>query len=131
MSRLLFLSIVLVACASMSLAQSTTDYHKVEVFGGFSHSRVDESIDDSAIVPFDYDGFNGFNASITGNVTRYFGLKFDLSGHFRKKDFLRIANTRVGLDSSVFNFLGGVQLKDNAKEAWEIAYGPHLEFPGE
>jgi len=121
MSKLLFLSIVIVACASLSFAQSTTDYNKVEVFGGFSHNRVDTGISDSDFELGDIinetEGFNGFNASITGNVTRYFGLKFDVSGHFKKKNFpIGIGTASVDLDSSIFNFLGGVQLKDNSKE---------------
>ena len=122
MSKLLFLAVTIVACASMSFAQSTTDYNKVEFFGGFSHNRVDTGIDDSGFQLTDIinerEGFNGFNASITGNVTRYFGLKFDVSGHFKNKDFpTGFGTSSVQLDSSVFNFLGGVQLKDNSKEA--------------
>lgn len=119
MSKPLFLAIAIVACASMSFAQST-GYNKVEFFGGFSHNRVDTGIDDSEPelndIVNEREGFNGFNASITGNVSRYFGLKFDLAGHFKNKSF-PIGSASVGIDSSVFNFLGGVQLKDNSKEA--------------
>jgi opacity protein-like surface antigen len=104
----------------MSFAQSTSDYNKVEFFGGFSHNRVDTGIDDSdddlGDIINESEGFNGFNASITGNVTRYFGLKADVSGHFKKKDF-PFGVASVEIDSSVFNFLGGVQVKDNSKEA--------------
>lgn len=119
MKKLLSLAIMIVACASMSFAQST-DYNKVEFFGGFSHNRVDTGIDDSepelSDIINEREGFNGFNASITGNVSRYFGLKFDLAGHFKNKSF-PIGSASVDIDSSVFNFLGGVQLKDNSKEA--------------
>lgn len=121
MRKLFFLSIVIVAGASMSFAQSTNDYNKVEVFGGFSHNRVDTGSDDSDFDVGDIvskrEGFNGFNASITGNVTRYFGFKFDVSGHFKNQNFpLGIGNASVGVDSSLYNFLGGIQLKDNSKE---------------
>ena len=121
MKKLLSLAIMIVACASMSFAQST-DYNKVEFFGGFSHNRVDTGIDDSepelSDIINEREGFNGFNASITGNVTRYFGIKFDFAGHFKNKDFpLGIGDASVGVDSSVYNFLGGVQLKDNSQEA--------------
>ncbi|MGH9962450.1 MAG: hypothetical protein ACREBC_35930, partial [Pyrinomonadaceae bacterium] len=62
-------------------------------------------------------GFNGFNAAVTGNVTRYLGFKFDVSGHFKQKTFPVIGNATVDVDSKVFSFLGGVQLKDNSTEA--------------
>lgn len=119
MSKLLLIAIVIVACAAMSFAQSTSDYNKVEFLGGFSHNRVDTGIDDSETELSDIvnerEGFNGFNASITGNVTRYVGLKFDLAGHFKTKNF-PFGQAGLEIDSSVFNFLGGVQLKDNSKE---------------
>lgn len=117
MRKLVFLAILVVAFASTAAAQS--DYHKVEVYGGYSHNRVDTGIDDSepelSDIINEREGFNGFNASVTGNVTRYFGLKFDVSGHFKKKTF-PIGTTSFELDSDLFQFMGGVQLKDNSTE---------------
>ncbi len=114
----MFLATLILACATVGFAQSS-DYNKVEFYGGYSHNRVDTGIDDSepelSDIVNEREGFNGFNASITGNVTRYVGLKFDVAGHFKKKDFA-FAGSGVEIDSSVFNVLGGVQLKDNAKE---------------
>ena len=120
MRKLLFLAVLIVASASMAAAQST-DYNKVEFFGGFSHNRVDTGIDDSepelSDIINEREGFNGFNASIVGNFNRYVGLKGDFSGHFKKKNIpLGGTSASLDLDSSVFNFLGGVQIKDNAKE---------------
>jgi opacity protein-like surface antigen len=119
MRKLISLAILVAACASISVAQ-TNDYHKFEFFGGFSHNRVDTGIGDNDPQLDDIiderEGFNGFNAAITGNITRYVGLKFDVSGHYNKKTF-PIGNTAsLDLDSSLYNFLGGVQLKDNAPE---------------
>jgi opacity protein-like surface antigen len=118
MRKLLFPAILIVATASMAFAQST-DYHKVEFYGGYSHNRVDTGIDDNdpelSDIVNEREGFNGFETSITGNVTRYFGLKGDFSGHF-KRDRFPIGTANVDFDSSVFNFLGGVQIKDNSKE---------------
>lgn len=117
MRKFLSLAILIAACASVSVAQS--DYNRWEFFGGFSHNRVDTGIDDNDPQLDDIiderEGFNGFNTSITGNVTRYVGVKFDLSGHFKEKTF-PVNTASVDLESSLFNFLGGVQLKDNAKE---------------
>lgn len=118
MRKPLFLAILIVACASMAFAQST-DYNKVEFYGGFSHNRVDTGIDDSepelSDVINEREGFNGFNTSITGNFSRYFGLKGDFSGHFKNKTS-PVGTAQVDVDSSVFNLLGGVQVKDNAKD---------------
>ncbi len=119
MRRLLSLAILIAACASISVAQSSADYNKWEFFGGYSHNRVDTGLDDNDPQLDDIiderEGFHGFNTSITGNVTRYLGLKFDLSGHYKQKTF-PINTASVDLESSLYNFLGGIQIKDNAKE---------------
>jgi opacity protein-like surface antigen len=119
MRKLLFLAILIVATASMAFAQST-DYNKVEVSAGYSQARVDTGVedpdleDDVADFLSDRRGFHGFDASIAGNLTRYFGLKGNISGHFKSDSFtdgLDTINTR----ERMWNFLGGVQLKDNSK----------------
>ena len=120
MRNLLFLTILIVAYASVSFAQSA-DYNKVEFYGGYSHNRIDTGIGDSDPALRDIiderEGFHGFNTSVTGNITRYVGLKFDVAGHFKEKSFPFLSTARVDVESSVFNFLGGVQLKDNSTEA--------------
>ena len=117
MRRAMFLVLVLLTCSSLAAAQS--DYKKFEVFAGYSHNRVDTGIgdDDAAlsVVVDEREGFHGFNTSVTGNVNRYLGLKFDFAGHFKEKDFLDPAGFNV--KSRAFNFLGGVQLKDNGTDA--------------
>lgn len=123
MGKLLLLAILIAGCAPMAFAQSTDDYHKWEFYGGYSHNRVDTGIGDSdpelRDVIDEREGFNGFNASVTGNITRYVGLKVDFAGHFKQKRFSVTPGSStadVDLDSQVFNFLGGVQIKDNSKE---------------
>lgn len=119
MRKLVFLAIFILACASMAAAQSD-DYHRVEVFGGYSHNRIDTGIGDAdpdlSDIIDEREGFHGFNASVTGNMTRYFGLKFDVSGHFKKKTFPIAGTATLDLDSDLFQFMGGVQLKDNSTE---------------
>jgi opacity protein-like surface antigen len=111
---------IILACASIAAAQS--DYKKFEFFGGFSHNRVDTGIgdDDPSLQDIinEREGFNGFEVSATGNFTRYFGLKGDFSGHFKNKTFgiPGLAGSNVEVDSRLFNFLGGVQIKDNSSE---------------
>ena len=134
------LVILIAACASISFAQTTDDYHKFEFFGGFSHNRVDTGIDDNDPQLDDIfderEGFNGFNAAVTGNVTRYVGLKFDFSGHYQKRTFPVVGTATVDVDSSLYNVLGGIQLKDNSTEtkfkpfAHALVGGAHAKVEG-
>jgi opacity protein-like surface antigen len=115
MYRLLLISMLALAFASTAFAQST-EYNKIEFYGGYSNNRVD--VGDAGLPGFSnqHEGFNGFNAAVTGNVTRYVGLKFDLAGHFNQKTFPVGPPASIDVHSNLFNFLGGVQLKDNSKE---------------
>lgn len=121
--RRLFLLLLLITCsAPPSFAQAGDDYHKVEVFGGYSRSSAETKLGDADPDFFgDFTdgraGLNGFNASVTRNVSRYFGLKFDLSGHYGTRDVRFGNNNPTEVRSSLYNFLGGVQLKDNSKGA--------------
>src|SRR5437763_4047837 len=98
---LLFIS----ACAATAAAQGAGGYNKVEFYGGYSHARVapnsgtqtvtegGESFtfepctpDGAAVLGSDFQrnicdrrGFNDFDASVTYNLSRYFGIK----GHQR------------------------------------------------
>ena len=109
----LFLSILLAAlCGQSGLAQSADDERKVEVFAGFSYAHINSKGNQLLI------GENrpGFNASVTGNISRYVGLKFDVSGHYGRNTSNRNA-VRIEEKSSTYNFLGGLQFKDNRSEA--------------
>lgn len=120
MFRTMFIGMLMIACASIAAAQAN-DYKKFEVFGGYSHNRVDTGIgdDDPSLrdIIDEREGFHGFNVSATGNVTRYLGFKFDFSGHFKDRSvpFGTIANA-VDIDSRIYNFLGGVQVKNNSTD---------------
>lgn len=119
MRRGLFLALALLTSGSVATAQS--EHKKIEVFAGYSHNRVDTGIGDddpdlNDIVD-EREGFHGFNTSITGNVSRYLGLKFDFAGHFKERDIPFGGTSSLNLDSRVYNFLGGVQVKDNATDA--------------
>ena len=119
MFRTMLIGMLMIACASIAAAQS--DYKKFEFFGGYSHNRVDTGFgdDDPALddIIDEREGFHGFNVSATGNVTRYLGFKFDFSGHFNNRSvpFGTVANA-IDIESRMYNFLGGVQVKDNAPD---------------
>jgi hypothetical protein len=112
----MLLAFLIMACASVSFAQSS-DYNKGEFYGGFSHNRVDTGISDNdpdfSDIVNEREGFNGVNVSITGNVTRYFGLKGDYAFH-RKNFDTGVAN--IDVDAKLHTFVGGIQIKDNSKE---------------
>lgn len=116
MKKLIMLALLVACTASVASAQTTGEYNKFEFFGGYSHNRVDTGVDNND-PEFDdiideREGFNGFNTSVTGNVSRYVGLKFDYSYHQRSLEFLNDTTT-----ARLHNFLGGVQFKDNTKDA--------------
>jgi hypothetical protein len=119
MRKALFLALAILTSSSVAVAQP--DYKKWEFFGGYSHNRVDTGIgdEDPALddIVDEREGFHGFNTSITGNVSRYLGLKFDFAGHFKEKDFPFPLSSTLNVNSRVFNFLGGVQVKDNSTDA--------------
>src|SRR5215217_9674956 len=119
-SRFLLASVVLgLLCAGAAMGQNS-DYRRFEFFIGYSHNRVDvgpvEDFDPSDDVEFsdifdEREGFNGVNASVVGNFSRYVGAKFDYSYHQKSFDF-GPDNTTVRLH----NILGGIQIKDNSSE---------------
>ena len=120
MFKTILIGTLIIACASIAAAQS--DYKKFEFFGGYSHNRVDTGLGDSDPSVQDIfderEGFHGFEVSATGNLTRYIGIKGDFSAHFKNATFPVPGATgaNVDVDSRLFNFLGGVQIKDNSNE---------------
>jgi len=116
--RTMLILTMTVACASIAAAQS--DYKKFEFFGGYSHNRIDTGVgdDDPSLgdIIDEREGFHGFEASATGNLSRYFGLKADFSAHFKNQTFSPAPPASLDVDSRLFNFLGGVQLKDNSTD---------------
>jgi hypothetical protein len=117
--RKLLLMAILIACSAPFTFAQTTDYNKLDVFVGFSHNRVDTGIDDDDPdlddIVDEREGYHGVNASVTGNVSRYVGLKGDYAFH-RKSFGSTIGATRIDVDSDIHTLVGGVQLKDNAPE---------------
>ncbi len=85
MQRVLFGFLFLLAIPLVAAAQ--TEYPPVEVFGGYSYLRANP------------EGFNlnGWNASVTGNITDWFGIEGDISGHYGhfKDAFGSIPNIKI------------------------------------
>lgn len=98
MRRLLFAAVVMLfAC----LTVTAQDYPKAEVFGGYSYFRADDG-----------GNLHGWNASVAGNVNKWFGIKADFSGHYGQ-DFVDVSSpagvVSVEADQNIHNFLFGPQ----------------------
>ena len=89
------------------------EYNKNELYIGYSNQQIDD---------FSRSMFHGAEFSYTRNVSRYFGIRGTVSGAYRNNRFNVPAlitpggtfESDVQLNRSVYNFLGGVQIKDNA-----------------
>ena len=102
------------------------EYNKNEVFIGYSNQQVG--------VNFDAQTYNGFEGSYTRNFTRYVGIRGDVSAAYNNNTFTTsslynvnvISDFRVETSQSLYNFLGGVQVKDNAKKGKLKPFGHAL-----
>ena len=111
-----------------AFAQTTDEYKKSEFYVGYSNGQVDTGINvegDNEIEDFfdERETFHGFEAAGVYNFSRYVGLKGDVSGTYNNRDFSVSVPTGGGTStfsaetkSSLYNFLGGVQIKDNASQ---------------
>jgi len=120
------ISIAAVSAASALAQSSGDDYKKVEFFAGYSNGQVDTGVDsgnDALDLFRDRESFNGFNVSGVYNVSRFIGVKGDFSAGYNNDRFtgtFQGPNAPVTVTSenknSLYNFVGGVQIKDNSNE---------------
>lgn len=124
---LIALSIAAVGAASaVAQAQPVDDYKKGEFYVGYSNGQVDTGVDsgNSAVDFFrDRENFNGVNVSGVYNLNRYFGVKGDFSATVNKNDFsgtFPAPNGNITISgenrNTLYNFTGGVQVKDNSND---------------
>src|SRR5215203_380275 len=118
------LAITLIFASSLVSAQD--DYYKIEGFGGYAYMNLDRGLDLDDFSEFGKNRVNshGFNGSVTYNFTRKWGAKFDISLHTYGEDFT--ANVAVNppiiggsfkSSQSDYQYMGGIQYKNNSKEA--------------
>lgn len=77
MRKLVTLVAALMLCSGAAMAQETP---KAEVFGGYSLLNQDIG---GLFGPSQRVNIHGWNASLAGNVNRWFGVVADFSGHYR------------------------------------------------
>jgi len=111
----------LVIISSVITFGQSSDYKKGEVYVGYSNGQIDTGVDSgSSINAFFRDrvNFNGVEAAGVYNLSRYIGIKGDFSAHFNREDFNQVfggtTTITVRNDNSLYNYLGGVQVKDNS-----------------
>jgi hypothetical protein len=63
--------VIFVTLPMLALAAVAQDHPKAEIFGGYQYLRLDPI------------STNGWNAAVTGNVTRWFGVTADFSGVYK------------------------------------------------
>jgi opacity protein-like surface antigen len=117
--RLLTIVGLLLISASPTLAQSN-EYVKWEFFGGYSALHFDNlGGDTNSAAVNDVLGekqtLRGFELAITRNFHKYVGAKFDYSLHLREDNFTRTLASGT-VDTTVQNFLGGIQVKNNMED---------------
>ena len=101
---------IFVILALAAFTANAQDTNKVEFFAGYQYLSVDTGFDELDSDLFDSrSGMHGFNASLTGNVSKRVGLKFDFSTH--SKNIFEDSDLSVKLRTS--QYLGGVQFKNN------------------
>lgn len=130
MKRSLKLAVLLLAFAPAVFAQS--EYKKYEFFGGYSAMQFDNLGGDTGSAAIDEvlggrDTLRGFELAFTRNFHKYVGAKFDYSLHLREDNFTRPAGSGT-IDSTVQNFLGGIQIKENSREGRRFRPFAHALF---
>jgi len=110
---------LLLICTTATLAQNS-DYKKWEFFGGYSALHFDNlGGDTNSAAVNDVLGekqtLRGFELAITRNFHKYVGAKFDYSLHLREDNFTRTLASGT-VDTTVQNFLGGIQVKNNMED---------------
>ncbi|MGH9948871.1 MAG: outer membrane beta-barrel protein [Pyrinomonadaceae bacterium] len=115
------ITLIIFAGLGSAMAQNSGDIYRAEFYGGYSHNRIDtgltsEDIGDDFGNTFGKRlGANGVNFSITGNVSKLVGIKFDLATQ-GKTENLTFDGDQFTLKARVTNYLGGIQIKNNRKD---------------
>ena len=147
MKRVFVIALLVLASAPLALAQGSNDYNKLDIYGGYSMGRFTSNVRQATFTSSGGSqtfsalcsqatgeeigpnsqkffcarrNFTGFEASVTGNVSRYLGINGDVTGHWKKTSYLDNftppgVNQTLANDEKQWGFFGGVQIKDNSR----------------
>lgn len=118
----------LIVFSAIAIAAQSEEYQKSEFFVGYSYSNPEVNFGVGPVAAVGVYrtriGHNGFNGSAVVNVHRYVGIKGDVSGAYKSGRFafnvpsgiqsMPVVTVAFNGKSSVHNFLGGMQIKDNS-----------------
>jgi hypothetical protein len=115
--------------SAIAAAAQADETKRAEFFAGYSFGSAGVNFGIGNLGTQVYrgrSGHDGFNASVVVNVSRYFGIKGDVSGTYKSGRFSFQVPSGVqsnptttvafNANTSLYNFLGGIQLKDNASK---------------
>ena len=107
MRSLSILICLAIGLSGVAIAQNSDEYKKTEYYIGYSNSQSNETL-------------HGVNGSAVYNFTRYLGAKADFSAAFNSQRFnltgsLPFYTATFRADRALYNYAGGIQIKDNAK----------------
>jgi opacity protein-like surface antigen len=119
MKQLATLATLILIFATTAVAQD--DYKKYEFFAGYSALFIDNLAGDTSNAAIndvlgEKQTLRGFNLAAGINFHKYIGAKFDYSLHLREDNFARPAGSGT-VDTTLQNFLGGIQIKNNSEDA--------------
>jgi hypothetical protein len=127
----------------ISLPVMAQDFPKAEIFGGYQYTHFEGGVD-----------ANGWNASLTGNFNRWFGVAADFSGAYKFGDHVHTymfgpvisahsdkvtpfahalfgGASGGGTTAFAMAFGGGVDVKEAPKVAFRLIQGDWLVFRSE
>ena len=99
MKRLFYVACLVVLASHPAMTQ---DVPKVEIFGGYSWAGGN---------------FHGWNTSVTGNITKSFGIVADFSGHYGSE-----VEGIVRINKDAHSFLFGPRFSRRGKNLTPFAY---------
>jgi hypothetical protein len=141
MKKIIFFLSLLPLLVLNAFGQTSDEYHKNEVSGGYLYRQPNEITNNTRVFRTKSSNvivtdntfpnpaklkFQGFNTAYTYNFHRYVGVKGEFSGVYNNEE-LRFAgfippvfpiptDPNVKIKSSLYNYVGGIQIKDNSKK---------------
>jgi len=120
--KFFFLAVLVLLPSLTALAQETPQW---EIFGGYSYLRaglgptspLSPSPSFSQLIGFSHINTNGWHASVTENVNKWFGATIEVSGHYKRP---------LSIDLTPFGFPG--QTLNINTSAYIAGGGPQFSY---